>query len=130
MATKAISNIKCALVNIQSVGNKTCGTTDYIIVNKLDILVLTETWFNNSGSAKIREMTHDTHNFLNIPRENRRGGGVGILISNSFSKIKMEKVFSLWVKQSPNIGIFKRNLKTHIFSDCYQSGEVGHYYRT
>ena len=36
----------------------------------------------------------------------------------------------LGVKQSPNIKIFKRNLKTHIFSDCYQSGEVGHYYRT
>ena len=129
MATKAISNIKCALVNIQSVGNKTCGTTDYIIVNKLDILVLTETLFNNGDSAKIREMTHDAHNSLNIPRGDRGRGGVEILISNSFSKIKVEKVFPLWVKLSPNIDIFKRNLKTHIFLDCYQSGEVGHYYR-
>ena len=34
------------------------------------------------------------------------------------------------VKASPNVNTFKRNLKTHIFSDCYQSGEVGLSYRT
>ena len=52
--------LKCAL-NIQSVGNKTCEIRDYINDNKLDILMLAETWLNNYDSAKIREMTPDTH---------------------------------------------------------------------
>ena len=42
MATNARSCINCALVNIQSVGNKTCEIRDYINDNKLDVLVLTE----------------------------------------------------------------------------------------
>ena len=73
-------------------GNKTNEIRDYINDNKLDILVLTETWLNNTDSAKIREMTPDTHKFLHVPRGVRRGGGVGIFISNSLSKIKKEKV--------------------------------------
>ena len=79
MATNAISSIKCALVNIQSVGNKTCEIRDYIIDNQLDILVLTETWLNKCDSAKIKEMTPDTHKFLHIPRGTGRGGGRGDL---------------------------------------------------
>ena len=69
--------LNCALVNIQSVGNKTCEIRDYINDNKLDVLVLTETWLNNSDSAKIKEMTPDTHMFLHVPRGDRRGGGRG-----------------------------------------------------
>ena len=60
--------------------------------NKLDVLALTETWLYKCDNAKIREMTPDTHVFLHVPREDKRGGGVGILISNSFSKIKQENV--------------------------------------
>ena len=94
MAIDTRFGLKCALVNIQSVGNKTCEIRDYINDNKLDILMLTETWLNNYDSAKIREMTPDTHTFLHVSRVNwdRRGGGVGIFISKSFSKIRKEKV--------------------------------------
>ena len=92
MATNTRGLINCALVNIQSVGNKTCEIRDYIIDNKLDILVLTETWLQSYDRAKIREMTPDTHSFLHVPREGKRGGGVGIFISNSLSKIKKDKV--------------------------------------
>ena len=75
-----------------SVGNKTCEIRDYINDNKLDILMLTETWLNNYDSAKIREMTLDTHTFLHVSRGDRRRGGVGIFTSKSFSKIRKEKV--------------------------------------
>ena len=92
MATNVRYYLNCALVNIQSVGNKTYEIRDYINDNELDILVLTETWLTNYESAKIREMTPDTHTFLHIPREDKSGGGVGMFISNSFSKIKKEKV--------------------------------------
>ena len=92
MAIDTRFGLKCALVNIQSVGNKTCDIRDYINDNKLDILMLTETWLKNHDSAKIREMTPDTHTFLHVSRGDRRGGGVGIFISKSFSKIRKEKV--------------------------------------
>ena len=33
------------------------------------------------------------------------------------------------IKESPNCDIFKKKLKTYIFSDCYQSGEINPFYR-
>ena len=41
-----------------------------------------------------------------------------------FNKLPLE------VKQSPNVKIFKKRLKTHIFADCYQSGKIFQFYRT
>ena len=61
-------------MNIQSVGNKTCEIRDYINDNKLDILMLTEAWLNNYDSAKIREMTPDTHTFLGGIEEGEEWG--------------------------------------------------------
>ena len=78
-------------MNIQSVGNKTCEIRDYINDNKLDILMLAETWLNNYDSAKIREMTPDMHTLLHVSRGDRRGGGVGIFISKSFFQNKERK---------------------------------------
>ena len=80
--------LNCALVNIQSFGSKTFEIWGYIIDDKLDVLVLTETWLNTHDKAKIRDMTPDTHMFLHVPREDKKRGGVGLFISNSFSKIK------------------------------------------
>ena len=75
MATSNGSSLNCALVNIQSVGNKTHELRDYINDNKLDVLMLTETWLHKIETAKIKEMTPDTHTFLHVPREDGRGGG-------------------------------------------------------
>ena len=84
--------LKCALVNIQSVGNKTYEIREYINDNRLDIFMLTETWLGTYDSAKIKEMTPDTHTFMHVPREEGRGGGVGIFISNSFTKMRKDRV--------------------------------------
>ena len=35
----------------------------------------------------------------------------------------------LEIKMSPSLSVFKKRLKTHIFSDCYQSGELNPSYR-
>ena len=83
MAINSSCYLNCALVNIQSVGNKTYEIRDYVNDNKLDVLMLTETWLHKIDSAKIKEMTPETHTFLHVPKEDRRGGGVGIFISKS-----------------------------------------------
>ena len=92
MAINAKEIISCGPINIQSVGNKTFEIRDFISDNGLDILMLTETWLYSYEMAKITEMTPDTHTFHHVPRDNRKGGGVGIFVSNLFTKIKMDKV--------------------------------------
>ena len=125
-------------------GNKTCKICDYINDYKLDILMLAETWLNNYDSAKIREMTPDMHTLLHVSSGDRRGGGVGIFISKSFSKIRKEKVPKMTILNSsklvvenesakyligPNCSVFKKRLKMHVFVDCYQSGDLNLSYR-
>ena len=79
--------IKVGLVNIQSVGNKTLEIRDLINDEKFDILAVTETWLNEYDTAMINEMTPSTHTFLHIPRNDKRGSGVGIFLRNSLEKL-------------------------------------------
>ena len=55
---------------------------------RLDILVLTETWLStkSSDSNTVAEITHtlQDHNFIHLPRSDRKGGGVGILLKKGF----------------------------------------------
>ena len=51
--------------------------------------MLTETWLwgDVSDSSKIKEMTPKTHTFYHFPRVEKTGGGVGIFVSKSFSRV-------------------------------------------
>ena len=51
--------------------------------------MLTETWLwgDVSDSSKIKEITPKTHTFCHFPRLGKTGGGVGIFVSKSFSKV-------------------------------------------
>ena len=53
--------------------------------------MLTETWLCNniSDSSKMKEITPKLHNFYHKPRENKLGGGVGIFIKKSFTKVQL-----------------------------------------
>ena len=78
--------MNCSLINIQSVGNKTNIIHSLITDQDLDICMLTETWLRNniSDNSKINEMTPITHNFYHVPRINKSGGGVGLLIKKLY----------------------------------------------
>ena len=86
----SIEVVKCNLINIQSVGNKTNKIKNLIVDQEIDICMLTETWLRNniSDCSKIHDMTPDTHDFYHIPRESKIGGGVGIL-ANKLYKISI-----------------------------------------
>ena len=81
--------LHCGLVNIQFVGNKTINIRNLINEAKFDIFMLTETWLwgEVSDSSKIKEMTLKTHTFYHFPRVEKTGGGVGIFVSKSFSRV-------------------------------------------
>ena len=92
MASEVKDVLKCGVINIQSVSNKTIEIRELIVERALDILVLTETLLDSkSSNSRIAELTPNTHTFHHIPRENGIGGGVGVLVSNCFSYIKMEE---------------------------------------
>ena len=84
--------LKCGLINIQSVRNKTHEIHELIIDKSYDILCVTETWLNVLDTAVISEMTPSTHTFLHLPRVGQIGGGVGLFLSNCFTHIRMIKM--------------------------------------
>lgn len=88
-------NVSGGLLNTQSVGNKTFEIRDLINDENMDVLAVTETWLNKCDNAKIAEMTPITHTFLHNPRNERRGGGVGIFLRNTFKKVRQCKSMSL-----------------------------------
>ena len=89
MATRVF--LKCGLINIQSVKNKTHEICELIVDESFDILCVTETWLNEFDTAVIKEMTPSTHTFLHLPRIGRVGGGVGLFLQNSFTHMRIIK---------------------------------------
>ena len=81
--------LKCGLVNIQSIRNKTVQVRDLITDKSYDIFCVCETWLQELDNACIREMTPSTHSFLHVARQGRIGGGVGIFVHSSFSQVKV-----------------------------------------
>ena len=78
--------LRCGLINIQSVGNKTIKIRNLINDENLDVCMLTETWLKGDigDSSKIKELTPKTHNFFHTPRSGKSGGGVGVIVTKSF----------------------------------------------
>ena len=70
-----------ALINAQSIRNKTLPIKDYVVEHNLDILALTETWLNpdNSDDQIIGDFIPAGYSFLHIPRETR-GGWRGFIV--------------------------------------------------
>lgn len=84
----AINAMKEGLLYIQSVGNKTNEIRSLVLDESYDLLVLSETWMNECDTAKIKEMTPMTHSFVHMPREDRRGGGVGLMIGKHLKEVR------------------------------------------
>ena len=81
--------IRLALINAQSVRNKTDMIVDHIIDNDIDVLCITESWLCESGDEKvIKDLTPDGYKFINVPRskgcKEKHGGGIGILYRASY----------------------------------------------
>ena len=89
-----INRLPCNLINIQSIGNKTNKIRNLIVDQNLDICMMTETWLsgNVSDNSKINEMTPKSHKFFHIPRKNKRGGGVGILVKKIYKVTIMNQI--------------------------------------
>ena len=74
------SGTKVCLWNARSTRNKSVELTDYIYVNDVDIMIIVESWLNESDDVVIGECTPSGYTFLNMPSDSvNRGGGIALL---------------------------------------------------
>ena len=74
------------LLNCQSTKQKTTILNDWIVDNKLDIAVLTETWLTGTEFDKtiISEICPLGYRCVHVPRKDRRGGGIAIILKKGY----------------------------------------------
>ena len=89
LVSKSKCNIKFGIWNAHSVNKKSGPICDLVISKHLDILAFTETWL--SGNSHKNHTIAETLNtlqdfeFYDVPRPNRTGGGVGVLLRKGFT---------------------------------------------
>ena len=76
--------LHCALINSRSVGNKAPHIIDLITENKLDFLIITETWLCDDTIAKVRLITPNGFTTFIKSRDGRKGGGVAVISRDQF----------------------------------------------
>ena len=87
--SKSKCNIKFGIWNAHSVNKKSGPICDLVISKHLDILAFTETWlsgdsYKNHTIAEILNTLKDFESY-DVPRPNRTGCGVGVLLRKGFT---------------------------------------------
>ena len=74
------SNLLIGLCNARSISNKWDYITDHMVDNKLDILMVTETWLaaGSENDTPLKQLPAG-YSMLQIPRQHKRGGGVALI---------------------------------------------------
>lgn len=97
---------KLCTLNMRSVMNKISAFTDFVLENDFDIIAICETWLRDGDNAVISRITPDGYSFQHRPREEKAGGGVGLLFKSSLS-ITVQQVtpyrwlFMYWLQVTP-----------------------------
>ena len=78
-------NLRLGTVNARSMRDKAPALSDLGVSRGIDLLGITETWLTiRQTSSDLAEMTPHGFSFFQIPRVNKRGGGVSLFVSNAF----------------------------------------------
>ena len=80
--TKSSFELKFGTVNAMSLNNKSLSILETVLDHKLDILLITETWINDEKTDVLGDLNSSGYTFKNFPREDRRGGGIGLLFGD------------------------------------------------
>ena len=96
-------------LNIRGLFGKKCELLKFLNgcnKKKVDVVLLEETWLNTQNNA---QFNMPGYNFLGQARPNKKGGGVGILISN---EIKYRLCKDLTIENNPNFENISVEIKT------------------
>ena len=86
-------SVRVCFLNAQSLRQKTQQIKDLRDELDLDILLFVESWLKADDIVEIGELERDGEcYFLNMPRANRPGGGVGGLIKSGLRAVKKESI--------------------------------------
>ena len=80
--TKSTFKLKFGTVNAMSLNNKSLSILETVLDHKLDILLITETCINDEKSDVLGDLNSNGYTFKNFPRQDLKGGGIGLLFSN------------------------------------------------
>ena len=84
-------NIKACNLNVRSLRNKTSAFSDFVLSNDLDIVGVTETWLRPSDTQGLMdEITPAGFQLHQGPRENKKGGGVAVLVRNDIDSVRCQ----------------------------------------
>ena len=79
----AVSGLEFGVMNVRSLGSRVDYVIDHAKENKLDVVVLTETWLSNvetNNATVVNYCMEQGYTLHHRPRsDGRRGGGVGVL---------------------------------------------------
>ena len=79
-------------LNARSINNKSIVVKDFVVDNKVDIMVITETWLRSGPESDyvVRDICPDGYLFTHRPRNSGTGGGVCVLYTSSLRLEKSE----------------------------------------
>lgn len=82
-------------LNARSVNNKSTSVCDLIVSNNVDLLALTETWLGTkTDKAVISEIKPDSYEILQVPRKDKRGGGVALIYKDAIDIKRSKPILS------------------------------------
>ena len=92
---KSVPGVKFGVINCQSISGKLDFVFDHIKEYQLDIVALTETWLSSEDSKNkhvIDQCVAHGYSLHHSPRiSGRRGGGMGLLVSNAI-KVTFKRI--------------------------------------
>jgi len=62
------ATLSCSLVNARSVGNKSASLSQMIVDARLDMLLITETWHENTESVSLKRVTPNGYKCIDAAR--------------------------------------------------------------
>ena len=75
--TKSTFELKFGTVNAMSLNNKSLSILETVLDQKLDVLLITETWINDEKAEVLSDLNSNGYTFKNFPREDHKGEGIG-----------------------------------------------------
>ena len=76
--------LKIATVNARSIKGKSSELLQHVLETNIDLCVISETWLKADGDDVIRgELLQEGFCFNDVPREDRKGGGLALLYRNN-----------------------------------------------
>ena len=84
-------NIKACHLNVCLLRNKTSAFSDFVLSNDLDIVGVTDTWLRPLDTQGLMdEITPAGFQLQQVPRENKKGGGVPVLVRNDIDSVRCQ----------------------------------------